>query len=159
VARARSEEKKRKKDERTALRKAQRAEAQTTTDETNPPLEEKQSRRVDFCPSLGCRKSRQIRAVVATSVSVSGKRDFAGQRQRRRKGQSHSTARQQRQSAHTKTRQFGPTCTPPGNLCLRGTAWWRTQSQSNLSLRPISLLTGKLTGNFANSVLLAAYAC
>src|SRR6516165_3678463 len=43
AARARSEEKKRKKDERTALRKAQRAEAQPPTDETNPPLEEKQS--------------------------------------------------------------------------------------------------------------------
>jgi hypothetical protein len=34
--------KKRKKDERTALRN-QRAEAQPLTDETNPPLEEKQS--------------------------------------------------------------------------------------------------------------------
>jgi hypothetical protein len=43
AARARSEEEKRKKDERTALRKAQRAEAQPPTDETNPPLEEKQS--------------------------------------------------------------------------------------------------------------------
>ena len=43
AARARSEEKKRKKDERTALRKAQRAEAQPQTDKTNPPLEEKQS--------------------------------------------------------------------------------------------------------------------
>jgi len=41
-ARARSEEKKRKRDEKTALRKAQRAEAEPT-DETNPPLEEKQS--------------------------------------------------------------------------------------------------------------------
>ena len=43
VARARSEEKKRKRDEKTALRKAQRAEAEAPTDETNPPLEEKQS--------------------------------------------------------------------------------------------------------------------
>ena len=43
VARARSEEKKRKRDEKTALRKAQRAEAEALTDETNPPLEEKQS--------------------------------------------------------------------------------------------------------------------
>jgi hypothetical protein len=43
AAHARSEEKKRKKDERTALRKAQRAETQPPTDETNPPLEEKQS--------------------------------------------------------------------------------------------------------------------
>jgi hypothetical protein len=42
-ARARSEEKKRKKDERTALRKTQRAEVQPPTDEPNPPLEEKQS--------------------------------------------------------------------------------------------------------------------
>ena len=38
-----SEEKKRKRDEKTALRKAQRAEAELPTDETNPPLEEKQS--------------------------------------------------------------------------------------------------------------------
>jgi len=43
AARARSEEKKRKRDEKTALRKAQRAEAELPTDETNPPLEEKQS--------------------------------------------------------------------------------------------------------------------
>jgi len=43
AARARSEEKKRKRDEKTALRKAQRAEAEPPTDETSSPLEEKQS--------------------------------------------------------------------------------------------------------------------
>jgi hypothetical protein len=43
LARARSEEKKRKRDEKTALRRAQRAEAKPPSDETNPPLEEKQS--------------------------------------------------------------------------------------------------------------------
>jgi len=43
AARARTEEKKRKKDVRTALRKAQRAEAQPPTDEANPPLAEKHS--------------------------------------------------------------------------------------------------------------------
>jgi len=43
TARARGEEKKRKRDEKTALRKAQRAEAEPPTDETNSPLEEKQS--------------------------------------------------------------------------------------------------------------------
>jgi len=43
AARARSEEKKRKRDEKTALRKAQRAEAEPPVDGTNPPLEEKQS--------------------------------------------------------------------------------------------------------------------
>ena len=32
-----------------------------------------------------------------------------------------------------------------------GAAWWRTQSHANLSPRSNSLLTGKLTGNFANS--------
>jgi hypothetical protein len=58
------------------------------------------------------------------SLSVSGKRDFAGQRQRRRTGPSHSTDRQQRQSARTKTRQFGAIYTTPGNLCLMATAWW-----------------------------------
>jgi hypothetical protein len=41
AARARGEEKKRKRDEKTALRKG--AEAEPPTDETNPPLEEKQS--------------------------------------------------------------------------------------------------------------------
>jgi hypothetical protein len=55
------------------------------------------------------------------SVSVSGKRDFAGQRQRRRKGPSHSTDRQQRRRPRTKTHQFGAICTTPGNLCLYGT--------------------------------------
>jgi hypothetical protein len=43
AARARSEEKKRKRDEKTALRKAQRAEAEPPTDGTNPLLEEEQS--------------------------------------------------------------------------------------------------------------------
>jgi hypothetical protein len=43
AARARSEEKKQKRDEKTALRKAQRAEAEPPTDETNPQLVEKQS--------------------------------------------------------------------------------------------------------------------
>jgi hypothetical protein len=86
-------------------------------------------------------------------VSVSGKRDFTGQRQRRRKGPSHSIDRQQRQSARTKTRQFGAICATPENLCLYGIAWWRTQSQSNLSQQQNSLLTGKITGNFADSGL------
>jgi hypothetical protein len=43
AARARSEEKKRKKEDKTALRKAQRAEAEPPTDETNARLDEKQS--------------------------------------------------------------------------------------------------------------------
>ena len=43
AARARSEEKKRKRDEKTALRKAQRTEIEPPTDETNPQLDEKQS--------------------------------------------------------------------------------------------------------------------
>jgi len=43
AARARSEEKQRKRDEKTALRKAQRAEAESPPDETNPSPEEKQS--------------------------------------------------------------------------------------------------------------------
>jgi hypothetical protein len=36
---------------------------------------------------------------------------------------------------------------------LYGIAWWRTQSQSNLSQQQNSLLTGKITGNFADSGL------
>ena len=43
AARARSDEKKRKRDEKTALRKAQRSEAEPPTDETNARLDEKQS--------------------------------------------------------------------------------------------------------------------
>ncbi len=43
AARARSEEKKRKRDEKTALRKAQHAEIEAPTDETNPRSDEKQS--------------------------------------------------------------------------------------------------------------------
>jgi hypothetical protein len=43
AARARSEEKKRKRDEKTALRKAQRAEGEPPTDETNSRPDEKQS--------------------------------------------------------------------------------------------------------------------
>ena len=43
AARARSEEKKRKRDEKTGLRKAQRAEAEPPTDETHAQLNEKQS--------------------------------------------------------------------------------------------------------------------
>ena len=43
AARARSEEKKRKRDEKTALRHAQRAGGEPPTDETNPQLDEKQS--------------------------------------------------------------------------------------------------------------------
>jgi hypothetical protein len=36
-------------------------------------------------------------------------------------------------------------------LCgTEGTAWWRTQSQSNLSPPPNSLLTGKKNGEFFN---------
>jgi hypothetical protein len=33
------------------------------------------------------------------------------------------------------------------------TAWWRTQSHTNRSPHPNSLLTGKRTGNFVNSAL------
>jgi len=40
-----------------------------------------------------------------------------------------------------------------GNLGSRRTVWWRTQSQSNLSQQQNSLLTGKITGNFADSGL------
>jgi hypothetical protein len=43
AARARGEEKKRKRDEKTALRKAQHAEVEMPTDEASPRLDEKQS--------------------------------------------------------------------------------------------------------------------
>jgi hypothetical protein len=76
------------------------------------------------------------------SVSVSGKRDFAGKRQRRRKVPSYSTDRQLRQSAHTKTRQFGAICTTRGNLCLHLTAWWGRED-SNLRPNDYQLLASE----------------
>jgi hypothetical protein len=78
------------------------------------------------------------------------------QRQRRRKGPSHSTDRQQRQSARSKTRRFGAICTTPGNLCLRETAWWGWED-SNLQpsdyqpLAPAGPISGKLS-NFSTRI-------
>jgi hypothetical protein len=54
------------------------------------------------------------RVSPSLSVSVYGKRDFAIQRQRRRKGPRRSTDRQQRQSTRTKTHQFDAIRTAPG---------------------------------------------
>jgi hypothetical protein len=44
------------------------------------------------------------------------------------------------------SRRFPAIRNEPGNLCLRETAWWRSQSQSNLSLPTNFLITGKNTG-------------
>jgi hypothetical protein len=77
-----------------------------------------------------CTGSRHSNESPPLSVSVSGKRDFAGQRQQRRKGLPYSTDRQQRRRPRTKTHQFGAICTTPGNLRLYGTAWW-TWEDSN----------------------------
>src|SRR4029078_7532791 len=44
---------------------------------------------------------------------------------------------------------------PSGNFHMRRNAWWWTQSKSNASPLPNSLQTGKRTGNFAKSWLLA----
>jgi hypothetical protein len=56
-------------------------------------------------------------------------------------------------TAKPPNRELWAFCGTSGNLCLHGNAWWRTQSQSNLSQRQNSLLTGKITGNFADSGL------
>src|SRR5215831_13460268 len=40
---------------------------------------------------------------------------------------------------------------------LQGQRWWRTQSKSNPSPLPNSLLTGKLTGNFVKFVCLVRF--
>ena len=45
----------------------------------------------------------------------------------------------------------------PGNISRRRTAWWRTQSQSNPSPLPNSLLTGKITGNFVETARFVRY--
>jgi hypothetical protein len=82
------------------------------------------------------------------AISAVGKRNFPGQRQRPRNAPCNPIGRLQRQNARTNRRQFGAIRTEVGNLRLRRTAWWRTQSQSNLSPHLISLLTGKSTGNF-----------
>jgi hypothetical protein len=64
-----------------------------------------------------------------------------------------SSDRPQRPNTHANAHQFGAFHKEPENLCLYGIAWWRTQSQSNLSQQQNSLLTGKITGNFADSGL------
>jgi hypothetical protein len=77
---------------------------------------------------------------VSTNVGLNFRENFAGQRQRRRKGPSHSTDRQQRQKSRTKNQKFGAICTTPGNLCLYGTAWW-TWEDSNfqpIDYRPLA---------------------
>jgi hypothetical protein len=76
------------------------------------------------------------RVSPSLSVSVSGKRDFATQRQRRRTGPSRSTDRQHRQSTRTKTHQFGAIRTASGNLCLYGTV---------VGLRGLELPTKRLS--------------
>jgi hypothetical protein len=61
-------------------------------------------------------------------VSVSGKRDFAGQRQRLRKGRHIQLIVSRDNTPARKTRQFGAICTISGNLCLYATAWWSRQN-------------------------------
>src|SRR5215467_13517427 len=79
AARARSEEKKRKRDEKTALRKAQRAEVEPPTDETNPPLEEKQAEAqlvAGFQSSVLTQNSMQQRSRVFSHGVAMRRRKF-----------------------------------------------------------------------------------
>src|SRR5450759_4898524 len=68
---------------------------------------------------------------------------FRGQRQMRQNRRRTSDTLSQRPSACRTPRQFGANSQPSGNLSKRGTAWWRTQLQSNPSPLLNSLLTGK----------------
>ena len=52
-----------------------------------------------------------------------------------------------------KARKLGPILQRPRTVSSYRSAWWWMQSPSNPSQRPNSLLTGKLTGNFAESGL------
>jgi hypothetical protein len=103
-------------------------------EDTSRPLRKTHSRQFPDAAGEPSLRAPFERVSPSLSVSVSGKRDFATQRQWRRKGPSRSTDR--------------AICTTPGNLCLFGTAWWRRQSQSNQSHKSNSLLTGKDTGKY-----------
>jgi hypothetical protein len=59
--------------------------------------------------------------------------EFSKQRQRGRNGFDGSTTPLQRQSLAKQLRQFGASRRERGNLCQRENAWWRSQSESNLS--------------------------
>jgi hypothetical protein len=91
--------------------------------------------RTDTAPTCDWFASVVLFAPIRTSLRrcrslFPGNGICAGQRQRRRKGPSHSTYRQQRQSTRTKTHQFGAICTTPGNLCLYRTAWWGSEDSN-----------------------------
>jgi hypothetical protein len=57
-------------------------------------------------------------------VSTVGKRNSAGQRQRRQNGPCNSINSLQRQECARELRQCGALRKKPGNLCLHRTAWW-----------------------------------
>src|ERR1700737_5630745 len=63
--------------------------------------------------------------------------EFCRQRQRRRNGSGKPRRPLQRRDPRQQSRQFGVTCPELGNLRLRESAWWRTQSESNLSQQHI----------------------
>src|SRR5262245_11717451 len=93
--------------------------------------------------------SRHSNHVSATEVSVSQETGFWVQRQRPPISSEPGTLRLQRLHRRHTARQFGASCTSPGNLRNRRNAWWRTHSGSNLSPRPNSLLNGNLQGIFS----------
>jgi len=56
---------------------------------------------------------------------------------------------EKRKGGDKKARQWRANVASLHKVLDTQTGWWRTQSISNLSQHPNSLLTGKLTGNFA----------
>ena len=88
-----------------------------------------------------------IEPVSAWSRLCCRETGFRGQRQKRRNGLPIPVTHLQRQTGRGIRRQIGAIRRISGNLGSNGTAWWRTQSQSNPSPLPNSLLTGKRTGN------------
>lgn len=63
---------------------------------------------------------------------------------------------EKRKGGDKKARQWRANVASLHKVLDTQTGWWRTQSISNLSQHPNSLLTGKLTGNFVESVHLVA---
>ena len=93
--------------------------------------------------------SASIEPVSAWNRLCCRETGFRDQRQKRRNRLPIPVTHLQRQTGRGIRRQIGAIRLISGNIGSNGTTWWRTQSQSNLSPPPNSLLTGKRTGNFS----------
>ena len=94
------------------------------------------------CPQSGlakgkCSVSRSAFAET-TLIFQCGRRErrFRGTETARHKSRLGRNWSPQRQNVSGEARQLRAICKFPGNLAVRKSAWWRTQSLSNLSLQP-----------------------